>query len=90
MTEHSIPPLPSFWRGVAGMTGCLGVLSAIGGFIAAWETSDPLWIAPTIVGAGGFYVIASLYKRFTNPLPSDIVTFRGLATLIARRKNVPG
>lgn len=90
MTEHSIPPLPSFWRGVTGMAACLGVLAVIGGLIAAWETSDPIWIAPTIVGALLFYVIASLYKRFTNPLPSDIVTFRDLSTLIARRRNTLG
>jgi hypothetical protein len=35
MTENSIPPLPSFWRGVTGITGSLSVLAVIGGLIAA-------------------------------------------------------
>ena len=83
ITEHSIPPLPSFWRGVTGMTGCLGILAVI----VAWATSNPIFIVPTIVGALVFYMIASAYKQFTNPLPSDIVTFRDLSTLIARTRS---
>lgn len=87
MTEHSIPPLPSFWRDVTSMSGSLGLLVGIGGFIAAWATSNPMWIVLTILGAFILYVVASAYKRFTNPLPSDIVTFRDLSTLIAQKRN---
>lgn len=87
MTEHSIPSLPSFWRGVTGMTGCLSILAVVGGEIVAWATSNPILIVPTIAGALALYLIASAYKHISNPLPSDIVTFRDLAMLIARARN---
>jgi hypothetical protein len=87
MTEHAIPPLPSFWRGVTRVTGCLCVLAVIAALIVAWEKSDSIWIVSAIGGSLVLYVIAWAYQRFTNPLPSAIVTFRDLSMLIARTRN---
>jgi hypothetical protein len=87
MTEYTIPPLPSFWRSVTCLTGFLGALATVGGLVAAWTTSNPVWIAPTLLGTIVLYLIALAYKRFTNPLPTDIVTFRDLSMLIARAQN---
>ncbi len=87
MTEHAIPDLPIFWRRVTGVTSCLGILAVIAALISTWATSNPTWIIPTFLLACMSYVIASVYKRFTNPLPSQIVTFRELSTLIAARRS---
>jgi len=87
MTEHSIPALPSFWRRVTGCAVCLGVLATIAAMIAAWASSNPVWIVPTVVGACVVYAIAFAYKQLINPLPADIVTFRDLATKITRMRN---
>lgn len=83
MTEHSTPELPVFWRAVAEVTGCLGVLAMIGAFATTWVTSNSVWIIPTLIAAVASFLIATAYKRFTNPLPTDIVTFRDLSVLIA-------
>jgi hypothetical protein len=89
MTEHAIPALPSFWRGVTFWAGCLGVLATIVALIAAWATSNSEWIAPTLVGACVAYAMAFAYKQVVNPLPADIVTFRDLATRIAGMRRQP-
>lgn len=86
MTEHAMPELPTFWRGVTGVTGCLGIVAVVAAFLAAWSTSNATWIIATLLLAMMSYVMASAYKRFTNPLPSQIVTFRDLSTLIAARR----
>ena len=82
MTEHSIPELPGSWRGITGMTGCLGILAIAIVLIAAWVTSNPVGIIPTLAAALACYILATAYKRVTNPLPSHIVTFRDLSLLI--------
>lgn len=83
MTEHATPKLPAFWRGVTGMTGCLGVLAVIAASIA---TSETFWIISTLLAAVVSYLTAAVYKRFANPLPAHIVTFRDLSTLIAAHR----
>jgi hypothetical protein len=87
MTERSTPELSAFWRNVNSTTGCLGVLAVIASLIAAWGTSSPVWIVPTLLIATASYILALTYKRFTNPLPSHIVTFRDLSLLIATRRS---
>lgn len=87
MTECSTPELPSFWRSVTAMNGCFGIMAMIGGLIAAWETSEPVWIVAAIVFALAIYVIAWAHNRFSNPLPPTIVTFRDLSILIAHTRN---
>jgi len=86
-TEHATPELPSFWRDVPGVTGCVGVLAMTAALVATWATSNPVWIVPTLLIAVVSYLIASAYKQFTNPLPSHIVTFRDLSMLIANSRS---
>lgn len=89
MIEDAAPKLPACWRDVTSLAGCLAVLGIIGGLIAAWATSDPVWIGPTLVGAVAVYLVASFYKLLKNPLPPHIVSFRDLSILIAEsRKSV--
>jgi hypothetical protein len=83
MTEHSVPELPAFWRCVRGTTGCLSIFAVVSGIVATWATSNWAWINVAILSAVTCYVIASAYQRFTNPVPSHIVTFRDLAMEIA-------
>jgi len=85
MTEHAAPELPSFWRNVTAATDCFAVLAVIAAAIGSWATSNPAWVAQTLLVAVVSYLFASAYKRFTNPLPSNIVTFRDLSMLIAAR-----
>jgi hypothetical protein len=84
MTENSIPELPAFWRGVTGNAGCIAFLAALCGFIAAWTTTNVFWIIPALSSGAVLCLIAYSYKRFTNPLPAHIASFRDLATLIAK------
>lgn len=86
MTEHATPELPTFWRGVTRVTGCFGILAVIADLIATWATSNRTLVIPTFLVALMSYIMAMGYKRFTNPLPSDIVTFRDLSTLIAAKR----
>ena len=87
MTEHAAPDLPAFWRGVTGVTGGFGIFPAIAAVIAALVTSNYTWLIPTFLLALMSYMIAMAYKRFKNPLPSDLVNFRDLSTLIATRRS---
>lgn len=87
MTEHATPELPASWRNVTSTTGCLGVLAVIASLIATWGTSNPVWIVPTLLIAMASYLLASAYKRVTNPLPSHIVTFRDLSLLVATQRS---
>lgn len=87
MTEHATPELPAFWRNVTSTTGCLGVLAVVVSLIATWATSNPVWIVPTLLVAAVSYLLASAYKRFKNPLPSHIVTFRDLSLLVATQRS---
>ena len=83
MTEHMLPELPACWRDATSVTGCLGVAAVVAALILSWATSNPIWIAPTLVLALASYLAASAYKRITNPLPSHIVTFRDLSMMVA-------
>ena len=85
-TEHATPELPAFWRGVTGVTGCLGIVGVIAVFFVTWLSKVATLIIPTVLMAFMSYVIASAYKRFANPLPSHIVTFRDLSNVIAARR----
>ena len=87
MTEDALPKLPAFWRENKGFAGCLGVLAVIGGVIAAWTTSNSAWVRAALFGAVALYLLASIYKRFTNPLPPHIASFRDLSILIAKSRN---
>lgn len=86
MTVHAIPELPSSWRNITGITAGWGSLAAIISLLAAWDTSNFAWFAPTVMLAVSAYVISSLYKHFTNPLPPNLVTFRDLSILIANHR----
>ena len=86
MTEYATPELPAFWRNVTATTGCLGGLAVIVSLIATWATSNPVWIVPTLLIATSTYLLAWAFKRFTNPLPSHLVTFRDLSLLVAAKR----
>lgn len=87
MTKHSLPQLPTIWRNVTELTGCLGVLAVVGASIVAWKMSNPAWTITTLLGALFLDCMAWTYKQFTNPLPTQIVTFRDLSMFVANNRN---
>lgn len=87
MTEHAIPELPRFWREVTSTVGCLGALAVIASLFESWATTNPVWFLSSILIAAMSCSLAQIYKRIANPLPSNIVTFRDLAMLVARHRS---
>ena len=83
MTEQSTPELPLFWRAITGVTDCLAILAIMCALATARATYNPVWIIPTLIVSVASFLIAAAYKRFTNPLPPHIETFRDLSVLIA-------
>jgi hypothetical protein len=86
ITERSIPALPAVWRDVTCFAGCFAVIVVFGGLIATWRTSNPVWAASSLFGGIAIYLTAWLYKRFSNPLPSHIESFRDLSKLIVESR----
>ena len=83
ITQHNIPELPSFWREITQhifLFGCLGVIAAL---VATLVTRDVMFFVVAGAVAVVGYVLASVFKHLTNPLPSEIVTFRDLSILIS-------
>lgn len=82
MTEYATPGLPASWRNAKSTAGCCGVLAVIVASIISWETSSPVWLLATLILAVAAYLCAAAYKRFTNPLPSQLETFRDLCEVV--------
>ena len=83
MTEYATPELPAIWRNATGTAGCCGVIAVIIALIVTWWTFNPAWLIATLILSAAAFLIASIYKRFANPLPSQLSTFRDLSELIA-------
>jgi len=83
MTEQSVPEIPSSWRDVDAW-GCLacfmGIFSAI---LLSILTENSLYLIVLSVCAVAVWYVTLLYKHYSNPLPSELQTFRDLAVLIA-------
>lgn len=87
MTEDSAPPLPSFWRNVTTYAVLLGLLMLPLGVFASKVSSSLLVFYLTPVFALIPYLMARFYKQRTNPLPSQLVSFRDLSMLIAESRS---
>jgi hypothetical protein len=83
MTEDRIPQLPAFWREVTGWAFGIGCLGAIAALVASLTTGNVMYLIASVAMAScGFYA-ASLYNRWTNPLPPHLRTFRDLCMFVA-------
>ncbi len=83
ITEHGVPVLPDSWRKNGGwghLFGSLVVFSMIP--LALWGLNPPALVAMSVCASMGWFG-PFLYKRWVNPLPPELQTFRDLAVLIA-------
>ncbi|MCH9655096.1 MAG: hypothetical protein K0U86_03740 [Planctomycetes bacterium] len=83
MTEQRVPEIPSSWRDVNawGCLACfLGIVAAI---LLSILTENSLYLIVLSVSAVAVWYGTLLYKHYSNPLPSDLQTFRDLAIFIA-------
>ncbi|MDP6447655.1 MAG: hypothetical protein QF805_27910 [Pirellulaceae bacterium] len=86
MTQKTIPATPWYWSEAPRLCGGLVSLVVCSIFAGQYfaDSASAIHLAAAAVSLIAVVIATtSLFRYFTNPLPSNLVTFRDLATVIA-------
>jgi hypothetical protein len=84
VTQHNVPALPWFWRGITSYAICIGFLGVLFALLAASHVGGTKLLVFAILVCVLLYVLATVFKHLANPLPIEITTFRDVSMMISR------
>ncbi|MFH1300333.1 MAG: hypothetical protein ABIK07_04665 [Planctomycetota bacterium] len=82
-TEFGIPRLSNSWQSIEGWGCFIGGLAIFAAIPVSVLTENYLYLIVMAVFAFAAWYIALLWQYWSNPLPSELQTFRDLAVLVA-------